>query len=448
MMGPEFRRNLWLELTPRRVIFMTAVLALIFFAAAVSGPNWTPYSAAETVYYLVVVIWGARNAGLSIVNEIRDRTWDLQRLSSIGATEMTWGKLFGSTIYNWFGGAICLLVMLVYGLAHGAPGSTVLDLIYYVVVGVVAQAVAFLASLVAIRRRSAHSRLDVFFYQLLGVVAAIAVAYVWEAADPASAVLLGRKSADIVPWWGARIAARPFLLLSLAIFAGWILTGCYREMRRELKMENGPFVWVGFLVFIGFYVAGFDAWLPHMAVMASWDTVALRLALASTAFATITYVMVLLEPKDRVLYRWYAREILSGKIGRALLRLQAWNMSYGATVLASVVLIWWLFAKGFGAFYPAIAVAGLGFLTRDVSIFVFFSATRRRGDFAAIVSLLVLYLLIPAILDGVGLKDMLPFFYPAPSNPVWLGSAIVWGQAIVALGLAASRVGLSGKPLA
>ena len=80
-MGPEFRRNLWLELTPRRIVFMVGILALIFFAAAVSGPSYTPYSAAETIYYLIVVIWGARNAGLSIVGEIRHHTWDLQRLS-------------------------------------------------------------------------------------------------------------------------------------------------------------------------------------------------------------------------------------------------------------------------------------------------------------------------------------------------------------------------------
>jgi len=443
-MGPEFRRYLWLELTPRRIVFMVAILALVFFAAAVSGPSWTPYSAAETIYYLIVVIWGARNAGLSIVNEIRDRTWDLQRLSSIGAAEMALGKLFGSTIYNWFGGAICLAVMLVYGFAHGTPGSTILDFIYYVIVGLVAQAAALLASLVAIRRRSVHSRLDVFLYQLLGVIAAVAVAYVWEAADPESALLLGRKSTDVIPWWGALVSARPFLLLSLAIFAGWILTGCYREMRRELKMENGPLVWVGFLVFSGLYVAGFDAWLPHEAVMANWNVIALRLALASTTFAALTYAMVLLEPKDRVLYRWYAGQIISGRISRAFGRLQAWLIAYGAAVLITIVLIWWLFAKGFGAFYPAIAVAGLGFLTRDVSIFVFFSATR-RGDFAAIVSLFALYVLIPAILEGVGLKNMLPFFYPTPSNPVWLGPAVVWVEASIALGLAASRITLGGK---
>jgi hypothetical protein len=448
MMGPEFRRNLWLELTPRRIVFMVAILALIFFAAAVSGPTWTPYSAAETIYYLIVVIWGARNAGLSVVGEIRDHTWDIQRLSSISAAEMVWGKLFGSTIYNWFGGAICLAVMLIYGFAHGTPVSAILDFIYYVIVGIVAQATALLTSLVAIRRRSAHSRLDVFLYQLLGVVAAIVVAYVWEAADPESALLLGRKSTDIIPWWGATVSARPFLLISLVLFTAWILTGCYREMRRELKMKNGPLVWAGFLAFIGLYVAGFDAWLPHEAVMANWDVVALRLALASTAFGALTYVMVLLEPKDRVLYRWYATRTVSGSIGSALWSLQAWIMSYIATLLVAVTLIWWLFAHGFGVFYPAIAAAGIAFLTRDTAIFVFCAAARRRGDLAAIVSLFALYILIPAILDGIGLRTVLPFFYPTPSTPVWLGPVVVWSEALVAVILAVSRVALSEKQVA
>ena len=445
MMGPEFRRNLWLELTPRRIVFMAAILALVFFAAAVSGPAWTPYSAAETIYYLIVVIWGARNAGLSVVAEIRDRTWDLQRLSSIGAAEMMWGKLFGSTIYNWFGGAICLIVMLVYGIAHGTAGAALLDFVYYVIVGLVAQASALFASLVAIRRRSAHSRLDVFLYQLVGVIAAIVVAYVWEAADPASALLFGRKATDFIPWWGATISARPFLLISLAIFAGWILTGCHREMRRELKMPNGPLVWLGFLFFIGIYVAGFDAWLPREAAMASWNIVALRLALAATAFGVLTYITVLLEPKDRVLYRWYASQVVSGAVGRALWGMQAWIMSYAATVIVALALIWWLLSHGAGSSYPALTAAELGFLTRDISIFVFFAATRRRGDFAALVSIFSLYVLIPAILEGVGLKGALPFFYPTPSTPVWLGSAVVWGEAAAALALAMSRVALAEK---
>ena len=30
---------------------------------------------------MIVVVWGTRNAALSVVGEIRDRTWDMQRLS-------------------------------------------------------------------------------------------------------------------------------------------------------------------------------------------------------------------------------------------------------------------------------------------------------------------------------------------------------------------------------
>jgi hypothetical protein len=358
---------------------------------------------------------------------------------------MTWGKLLGSTIYNWLGGAICLAVMLVYGFTHGTPVSAILDLVYYVIVGLVAQASALLASLVAIRRRSAHSRLDVFLYQLVGIVAALGVFYLWQAADPESALLFGKKSTDVINWWSAIIGARPFLLISLAVFTAWILTGCYREMRRELKMRNGPLVWLGFLVFIGLYVAGFDAWLPHEDAMAQWNTVALRLALAATAYGVLTYVMVLLEPKDRVLYRWYGSQITAGAAGRALWSLQAWIMSYVATAIVAIALIWWLFVQHAGVSYPALTVAGLGFLTRDVAIFVFFAATRRRGDFAAIVTLIALYVLIPAILGGIGGKAALPFFYPTPSNPIWLGPAVVWGEAIVAAVVAISRVALGEK---
>ena len=100
----------------------------------------------------------------------------------------------------------------------------------------------------------------------------------------------------------------------------------------------------------------------------------------------------------------------------------------------ALALIWWLFAQH-AALEQALTVAGLGFLTRDVAIFVFFAATRRRGDFVALVTFLALYALIPAILNGLGLAVALPLFYPTPSDPVWLGPAIVWGKAAMAVTL-------------
>ncbi|HUB85155.1 MAG TPA: hypothetical protein VL971_05635, partial [Rhizomicrobium sp.] len=384
-MNPEFRRNIWLELTPRRVVFMAVILGLIFFAAAIAtGPDTALFATvpatARFLYYFIVIFWGARNAGLSVVGEIRDHPWDLQRLSSIGALQMTWGKLLGSTVYNWFGGAICLVVIAVQGFASQSPVSVIIDLIYLVTAGLIAQSVSLLASLIAIRRRQKHSGLEVFLYQMSGIVAAVGVFYVWEAADPAGAILLGRKATDFIAWWGATLDARPFLLVSLAVFAGWILTGCYREMRRELKLRNGPLVWLGFLVFIGLYVAGFDAWLSQDKETAQWSIVALRLALAATTYGVLTYVMVFLEPKDRVLYRWYGSQVRAGRIGLALGSLQAWIMSYIATAIVAVALILWLGSQQQPGDYQMIVASMLGFLTRDVAIFVLFATLpgRRR----------------------------------------------------------------------
>ncbi len=448
-MNPEFTRNLWLELSPRRLATMPVILALIFFAAGLSGGSlYRPEAVAVVLYYFIVVIWGARNAALSVVGEIRERTWDLQRLSSLGAADMTWGKLFGATAYNWYGGAICLAVILAYGFTHNDPVSVLIDLVYYLAIGVIAQAAALLASLIAVRRRQSHTRLEIFFYQLAGLIAALGVIWVWDAADPKGSILTRKPPADFIPWWGHGFDARPFLLVSLAIFAAWTLVACYRTMRLELQMRNGPLVWLGFLVFIGIYVAGFDAWLARDPLMALWSAVSLRLALAATAFGTLTYAMVFLEPKDRVHYRWLAFEFSSGHLAKFANGLQAWMMSYLATLIFAGLLIWWQIRMA-DLQSVALIVAGLGFLTRDVSLFVLVHALpgRRRGDFSVLLALFALYVLAPAIAGGLDLKGALAFFYPQPGTAAWLGAAIAWAEALLVALLAAGRVAIAEKPV-
>jgi hypothetical protein len=456
-MNPEFRRNIWLELSTRRIMTMTAVLVLIFFAAALSGSDWTPPATAIFLYYFIVVVWGARNAALSVVGEIRDRTWDFQRLSSLGAGEMTWGKLFGSTIFNWYGGALCLVVILAYRLVHEGPLAALLGLIYFIVIGLIAQSVALLASLLAAMRRQTHTRLEVFTYQMAGLIAALVAYDVWQMADPAGTLVSHAKPTEIIPWWGLQMNARAFLLLSLAIFAGWTLLGCYRAMRLELKMQNGPYVWLAFLAFMGVYVAGFDAWMPRTAVTYAGDFAALRLMLAAMTYAIITYVMVLLEPKDRVLYRWLGAEFSQGRILNAARGLQGWMMSYKAFFLVTVVLIGWLLhyqsepptplIGGQALSAAAFVAAAAGFLTRDMAIFILLQTLpgRRRGDFAALVALFALYVLMPSIADGLGLKPALVLFYPQVSMPLWLSPAVAWAEALLIAGLAIGRIAMGVK---
>ena len=443
-MNPEFQRNLWLELTPRRMFLMAVVLALIFFAAALTdGAVSGPGEAARWLYYLIVVVWGTRNAARSVVGEIRDRTWDVQRLSSLGAGTMTWGKLFGSTIYNWFGGAICLAVILADVFANRGAAVTLIELVYYLAIGVIAQAAALLASLVAAGRRQAHSQFEVFVFQAVGLAAAVAVYYVWASADPAGSILAGGTPADAIVWWGLALDARAFLLLSLAVFTAWTLTGCVRQMRLELKMRNGPLIWLGFLLFIGIYVAGFDAWLSQNGTLTHLDAVARRLLLAGTTFAALAYLMVFLEPKDRVQYRRLGGLLARFRLGEAASGLQCWMTAYLAALGVGIALFFWL---GQTSTPPdqATICAMLGFCTRDVAIIVLAGTLSRRrgGDFAAVAILFALYVLIPAIVGGLKLEAADVFFFPRASDPLWLSPALAWSEAVLATVLAVGSLAL------
>ena len=80
-------------------------------------------------------------------------------------------------------------------------------------VGVISQAASFLASLIAVRRRQAHSRLDIFIYQAVGLAAAVAVYTIWGIVDPAGSVLLHKTASDTILWWGRTFDTRSFLLV-------------------------------------------------------------------------------------------------------------------------------------------------------------------------------------------------------------------------------------------
>ena len=444
-MNPELERNIWLELTPRRVLMMVGLLGLTFFAASLAeGLERGPAGAASILFYVLVVIWGSRNAALSVVGEIRDRTWDMQRLSSLSASTMMWGKLFGSTIYNWLGGAICLAVVLSDLVAHQGPGSAAIELVFYVGIGVVAQSASLLASLIAIGRRQAHSRLDQFIYQAIGLLAALAVYHFWSQADPVGATARQPDAIDKIVWWGVALDAPAFLLTSIALFAGWTLLGCYREMRLELKMRNGPIVWLAFLLFMGIYVAGFDELL--VPALKQWDVVALRLLRAGSTFVLLTYVMVLLEPKDRVHYRWMSGQIAAGYVVNALRGVQAWMMSYAGTLVAGVALsLWLLHDIAAAASGLPLVLSELGFVTRDVALFVLMQTLpgRRRGDVGALAALFALYVLLPAIVDGLGAKASLFLFYPQLQAPGWFGVLASWLEGAIVAGAAVTRLALS-----
>ncbi len=84
-LNPEFRRNLWLELTPHRLIAMPVILFAIFVLSALieeTSKNWGLRSASISAFYAIVYLWGTRRAAATQADEVRARTWDAQRMSA------------------------------------------------------------------------------------------------------------------------------------------------------------------------------------------------------------------------------------------------------------------------------------------------------------------------------------------------------------------------------
>ena len=103
-MNPEFRRNLWLELSTHRLLAAPLVIALITALIVAASPRDALDNlsrAAAAGFAAMVLLWGTQLAGASVVEEARDRTWDAQRMSAIGPWTMTWGKLLGAPAFAW-----------------------------------------------------------------------------------------------------------------------------------------------------------------------------------------------------------------------------------------------------------------------------------------------------------------------------------------------------------
>jgi len=429
-MNPEFVRNLWLEATPFRLALIAGILLLAFAAAGTLTGFGSSHGVAMALYWFFVVLWGTRSAGLSVVGEIRERTWDSQKLSAIGPVEMVWGKLFGATVHNWFGGLICLPFILA-PLWREGPAAVLTYGAVLLMLGVFAQSVALLSSLVLIHRQTGNWRLDTFLCQVAGILMALAFYSAWSSPD---AFL---RSNDIgFTWWGHLFGLGNFQLFALLLFTAWALIGCWRAMRAELRFANGPFVWLGWLVFISLFDAGFwnlieskvgERLAVHGAV--------LPMALAWIALLTSGYGMAFLEPKDPVRLRWLGEQVHAGRIGRAFLALDAWMLSYGVAVAFGLVLAALLLMQGSALGLSVIAM--VGFFTRDIAIFVAMRMLAGgKGDFAAVAVLAALYLLLPMILHG---SPATALFLPLTDGPL-LSVLSGWIQGVAAAGLAAHRV--------
>jgi hypothetical protein len=175
------------------------------------------------------------------------------------------------------------------------------------------------------------------------------------------------------------------------------------------------------------YVAGFDS--KDAATSFNASPLDYHLALAAATLASLVYLAVLFEPKDRVLYRWLIEKGRARHYAPAFARFQGWMTGYALCFAVSLILAIHLHNA------LSFAVIGtLGFLTRDVGIFLLLPllpGPRPQGDRTALVVLALLYIVVPELLRGVGLDALAKLlFTPFALDAGLLAPAIAWAEAI------------------
>lgn len=416
--NPEFARNLWLELTPHRLVAVPAIIvALVFLGVLVLDDGYGETLGLFAAFGCggLLGLWGARLAAGSIADEAANRTWDGQRLSALTPWAMTWGKLAGSTAIAWYAGLLCLAVY-VSASAGSYPARRLATSAAALVAGaLLCQGVSLLGALIGLRRAGGIAN------RSRGAVGMV-FAFLLYWSFGANILRLSSQAAGTMTWFDAALPVPEFLLVSVAFFAAWAVAGAWRLMREELQMQSPPLLWLAFVVFFMIYCAGFwgeRSRAPSPFLDEGNGLVAVRLVIAYLSGCVLLYFAAIFETKDPVAFRRISTRWRAGGAAAAFDVLPCWLAMAPLLVLVGAAAAVFSTASGPATpgslGHPAVFVLSCsGFVVRDIALLLTFNLGRnpKRADVAAFFYWVLLYAVVPTILRQLDIRDTLFLFYP------------------------------------
>ena len=280
--NPEFIRNTWTELTAKKLFAMPLLLITVYLLAYSIDDN-LPFSVLPLIsvsfYAIFTYIWSTRLAAETVVKEINANTWSFQIMTSMSPLKMSFGKLFGSTIYIWYGNFICFgLYLLSYHLHKErlpeVSGTELgLNILLFILFGLAAQIMPLLLSLHSIRWRHFFEKFDVTFFQFMGVAMFI----------PLYRVMMGDNSGLV--WYGVHYSSKVAAIIFVSIFIVWGFIAIVNQIKTEFGQEPYPVSWLLFAVSLVAVLFGFNNYQSDNPLIAYNGTLS-----AFFAILTITYL--------------------------------------------------------------------------------------------------------------------------------------------------------------
>ncbi|TDU28594.1 hypothetical protein DFR24_2969 [Panacagrimonas perspica] len=432
--NPEFLRHVWLELTPQRLLATPLILGLIvLIVSQVEIASLGLPTVSMGLFVGMTALWGAKLASDSLNNELTQGTWDNQRLSGMGAWQMTLGKLAGGPVFAWYGGALSLVV---FALTTPWNWASLRMLLTALAVAISLHALALLSALLAWRKqpRSTATPRSRGASILLLIVFGPQVFF----------MLPGDEPAGNVHWYAWHIPAPEFLLACVLLAMFWATLGLYRVMREELSFRDPPNAWIAFLLFLFVFGGGWFHGGQTSRIFEDLGPVAAHLATCLLICLVANYGLLFSERKDWVRMRRLVALWRDGQRSRAWELTPKWLATFAlsAGVVATFVVACLITEPPMRAIAAACTAAGfLLFLVRDAALVLGlnFARDQSRADSAAAVYLVVLYALLPGLFVAIGLQFLAAVFWPPLlfAQPPWLILMVV--QVAVALDFAIKR---------
>ena len=431
--NPEFRRQLWLQISATRLILAPVVIAIVVvvLAAVESVDAGSIHGTAWVALSLVVLFWGTSAAGNSIRDEINERTWNQQRMSRLTPWQLTWGKLFGATSYVWYVASLCTLVTVFsdrnVGGTFGTFGTDkrAIEFVFLLSLALFAHCVALMAPL-AVQSGVGDTRISI---PPIAVLAFIFVAF--QATPDVRQRSSATASAD---WFGVDATAQMLSLVLMLSLAAWGLLGAWRAMRQALQVRQIPWALPAFVAFIGVWIAG-TTYLDDRSISIS------ALVGATLALAAAAWVLMLWEPQSLFAWRRIRTHWAAGERPRAIAGVSA-ATSVVLFAVIGALLVAVMNAVSSGAEVTEVSPAGFFMKTatqsrldlashggpflwlalvllRDFAFTLLadtFTTSPRRRSTVILLYLLFMYLAVPAALQAAsseGSQWWLPSAHPA-----------------------------------
>jgi hypothetical protein len=417
--NPELIRNVWLELTRHRLIVTPLVLLLVFGtqideSGLLASLNLMS-SIAIVIFTFATILWSIGLAYNSLAEEVRQKTWDWQRVSAMNPWDMVWGKILGSTSFAWYIGLPCLAVVAfsserrVIWFLHFDKVYTVTLL---VITALAAQGFGLLSALVAYKNNLILKKANGFVF--------IFIILAWYL------IGINPKFSDTVYWFGHIVAGRYFLLLSLVLFTFWIWLACYRLMQQALTIKCKPWAAALFAVFLSIYLAGKEA-------ISTIEVTDKLLLFGFFISGLITYFGAWSEQASIITIKRIVLLIKQNQLPRALEETPYFVITLVLTLLCLMGLLSLYsphYSTGISGKYieninvkMELAVLFL-LMLRDIGILIYCSlrAKTDRTRTTAIFYIALLDLLLPLVLP----RQLVGFVFPFQMS----GKAVEWGIVI------------------